>query len=152
MHDRNGYRDGADAVLIIAQAAIAVAFRQHLLLPLDDCLQAIQATIPQFSRSVLHRCFQRHGISRLPLNGIGKGPPKKKVKDCPIGCPHADFAEVQPEEGKQSLLVAIDYTSKVAFAELHPQSKRVVVAEFFRWVLEKLLCRMHTVLIAKLVN
>ena len=49
-----------------------------------------------------------------------------------------DFAEVQTEEGKQYLLVAIERTSQVAFAELHPRAKRVVAAEFLRRVLDKL--------------
>jgi len=48
------------------QEAIIVAFRRHPLLPLDDCLYALQATIPQLTRSSLHRCLQRNGISRLP--------------------------------------------------------------------------------------
>ncbi len=43
-----------------------MAFRRHTLLPLDDCLYALQATIPHLTRSSLHRCLQRHGISRLP--------------------------------------------------------------------------------------
>ena len=55
-------------VLKAEQEAIAVAFRRYTLLALDDCLYALQATIPHLSRSALHRCFQRHGISRLPLN------------------------------------------------------------------------------------
>jgi len=53
-------------VLTPDEEAVAVAFRKHTLLPLDDCLYALQATIPHLSRSALHRCFQRHGISRLP--------------------------------------------------------------------------------------
>ena len=36
------------------------------LLALDDCLYALQATIPHLTRSSLHRLFQRHEISRLP--------------------------------------------------------------------------------------
>ena len=48
------------------QEAMIVALRKHTLLPLDDCLYALQATLPQLTRSSLHRCFQRHGISRLP--------------------------------------------------------------------------------------
>ena len=90
-------------VLSAEQEAIAVAFRRHTLLPLDDCLYALQATIPHLYRSTLHRCFQRHGISRLPLSGDGQSPPKKKFKDYPIGYLHVDFAEVQTEEGKQYL-------------------------------------------------
>ena len=58
-------------VLTAAEEAIAAAFRQHTLLPFDDCLYALQATLPHFSRSALHRCFQRHGISRLPLSDDG---------------------------------------------------------------------------------
>jgi transposase-like protein len=53
-------------VLSIEDEAIIVAFRKHTLLPLDDCLYALQATIPHLTRSSLHRCLQRHGISRLP--------------------------------------------------------------------------------------
>jgi hypothetical protein len=42
--------------------AIIVAFRKHRLLPLDDCLYALQATIPHLTRSSLHRCLQRSQI------------------------------------------------------------------------------------------
>ena len=96
----------ASTVLTPEEKAIAVAFRRHTLLPLDDCLYALQATIPRLSRSALHRCFQRHGISRLPLSEDGQSPPKKRFKDYPIGYLHVDFAEVQTEEGKQYLFVA----------------------------------------------
>ena len=44
------------------------------------------------------------------------------------------------------IFVAIDRTSKVAFAERHPRAKRVVAAEFLRRVLDKLPYRVHTVL------
>ena len=75
----------ASTVLTVEQEASAVAFRQHTLLPLDDCFYALQATIRRLSRSALHRCFQRHGISRLPLREEGQSPPKKKFKDYPVG-------------------------------------------------------------------
>ena len=149
---RPGVRDArmgpkpVSTVLNAEQEAIAVAFRRHTLLALDDCLYALQATIPHLSRSALHRCFQRHGISRLPRNEDGQSPPKKKFKDYPVGYLHVDFAEVQAEEGKQYLFVAIDRTSKMAFAELHPRAKRVVAAEFLRRVLDKLPYHVHTVL------
>ena len=90
----------ASTVFTAEQEAIAVAFRRHMLLALDDCLYALQATIPSLSRSALHRCFQRHGISRLPLGEDGQSPPKKKFKDYPFGYLHVDFAEVQTEEGR----------------------------------------------------
>ena len=61
----------ASTVLTAEEEAIAVAFRQHTLLPLDDCLYVLQETIPHLARSALHRYFQRHGVSRLPLNEDG---------------------------------------------------------------------------------
>ena len=62
----------ASTVLTGAEEAIAVAFRRHPLLPLGDCLYTRQAPIPRLSRSAPHRCFQRHGISRLPLSEDGQ--------------------------------------------------------------------------------
>src|SRR5450755_2107080 len=61
-----GPREPKSSVLAVEDEAIIVAFRRHTLLPLDDCLYALQATIPHLTRSSLHRCLQRHGISRLP--------------------------------------------------------------------------------------
>ena len=61
-----GPKAPASSVLSSEKEAIIVAFRKHTLLPLDDCLYALRATIPHLTRSSLHRCLQRHGISRLP--------------------------------------------------------------------------------------
>src|SRR3984957_18965994 len=61
-----GPREPRSTVLSIEDEAVIVAFRQHTLLPLDDCLYALQATISRLTRSSLHRCSQRHGVSRLP--------------------------------------------------------------------------------------
>ena len=105
-----GPRDPKSTVLAVEEEAIIVAFRRHTLLPLDDCLYALQATIPNLTRSSLHRCLQRHGISRLP-DVEGDKPDKKKFKSYPIGYFHIDIAEVQTAEGKLYLYVAIDRTS-----------------------------------------
>jgi hypothetical protein len=67
---------------------------RRTLLPLDDCLYALQPTIPHLARSSLHRCLQRHAISRLP-EVEGDKPSKKKFKRYPIGHFHIDLAEVQ---------------------------------------------------------
>ena len=116
------------------EEAAAVAFRQRTLLPLDDCLYALQEAIPHRSRSARHRLFQHHGRSCLPAEEAPDGPKKKKVKDYPIGYFPVDFAEVRTEDGKQYHLVAIDRTSKRAFAELHPEATAVRTADFWRRV------------------
>ena len=47
----------ASTVPAVKQEAMVVAFRQHTLLPLDNYLYTLQATIPHLSRSALPRSF-----------------------------------------------------------------------------------------------
>src|SRR5262249_34742477 len=117
-----GPKRPSSTVLSIEEEAIVVAFRRHTLLPLDDCLYALQPTIPHLTRSSLHRCLKRHGISRLPqVENESAG--KRKFKTYPIGYFHIDIAEVRTAEGKLYLFVAIDRTSKFAFVEFARQSR-----------------------------
>src|ERR671911_500215 len=104
-----GPKEPRSTVLTVEEEAVIVAFRRHTLLPLDDCLYALQATIPHLTRSSLHRCLQRHGISRLP-EVDGDKPDRRKFKSYPIGYFHIDIAEVRTEQGKLHLFVAIDRT------------------------------------------
>src|SRR4051812_6248762 len=126
-----GPKNPSSTVLAIEQEAVIVAFRRHTLLPLDDCLYALQPTIPHLTRSSLHRCFQRHGVSRLP-DTDGDRPQRSRFKHYPIGYFHIDIAEVRTEQGKLYLLVAIDRTSKFAFVQLHEKATRRIAGDFLR--------------------
>lgn len=66
---------------------------------LDDCLYALEPTLPHLTRFSLHRCLQRHGISLLPEVQSDK-PVKRRFKNYPMGYFHVDSAEVQTSEGK----------------------------------------------------
>src|SRR4249919_4082285 len=132
-------------VLTLDEEAIIVAFRRHTLLPLDDCLYALQPTMPHLTRSSLHRCLQRHDISRLP-EVDGDKPAKKKFKAYPLGYFHVDIAEVQTAEGKLYLFVAIDRTSKFAFVELHQKAGKMAAAAFLRNLIAAVPYRLHIVL------
>jgi transposase InsO family protein len=140
-----GPKQVRSTVLTVEEEAIVIAFRRHTLLPLDDCLYALQSTIPHLTRSSLHRCLQRHGISRLP-DVTGDKPAKKKFKAYPIGYFHIDIAEVHTEEGRLYLFVAIDRTSKFAFAQLHERATRRVAADFLRALIAVVPYKIHTVL------
>jgi transposase InsO family protein len=140
-----GPKQVRSTVLTLEEEAVVVAFRRHTLLPLDDCLYALQPTIPHLTRSSLHRCLQRHGISRLP-EVTGDKPAKKKFKAYPIGYFHIDIAEVHTEEGRLHLFVAIDRTSKFAFAQLHEKATRQVAADFLRALIAAAPYKVHTVL------
>ena len=140
-----GPKDARSTVLSIAEEAVIVAFRRHTLLPLDDCLYALQPSIPHLTRSSLHRCLQRHGISQLP-QVEGEASAKRKFKTYPIGYFHIDIAEVRTAQGKLYLLVAIDRTSKFAFVEMHEKVARRTATDFLRHLVAAVPYKVHTVL------
>ena len=142
---RTGPINATSTTLSIEEEAVVVAFRRHTLLPLDDCLYALQATIPHLTRSTLHRCLQRHGISRLP-EVEGDKPDRRKFKSCPIGYFHIDIAEVRTEQGQLYLFVAIDRTSKFAFCELHERATTRIAADFLKALIKAVPYKIHTVL------
>ena len=79
-----------------------IAFQRLTLLPVDDCLYALQPSIRHLTRSALRRCLQRHGISRLP-DIQGDKPQRQRFKHYSIGFFHMDIAKVQAAEGKALL-------------------------------------------------
>jgi len=139
-----GPRTPRSTVLSADEETLIVAFRRHTLLPLDDCLYALQATVPQLTRSSLHRLFERHDVSRLPQAEGAR--PRQAFKAYPLGYIHVDFAEVWTDEGKLYLFVAIDRVSKYAFAELHERATRRTAADFLRRLIAHVPYTIHTVL------
>jgi transposase InsO family protein len=146
LNDRKtGPKEPRSTVLSVEEEAIIVAFRRHTLLPLDDCLYALQATIPHLTRSSLHRCLQRHDISRLP-DVEGDKPKRSKFRSYPIGFFHIDIAEVRTEQGRLYMFVAIDRTSKFAFVELHEKAKTATARDFLHRLIAAVPYKIHTVL------
>jgi len=94
-------------VLSVEEEAVVVAFRRHTLLPLDDCLYALQATIPHLTRSSLHRCLQRHGISPVAGTSKATSPPRKSSRLIRSAFFHIDIAEVR-NRGRKALPVRGD--------------------------------------------
>ncbi len=126
---KTGPKQPRSTLLSQAEEALILAFRRHTLLPLDDCLYALKPTLPHLTRSSLHRCLQRHGVSRLPLED-GDKPAKQRFKRYPIGYFHIDIADLRSAEGKRRLFIAIDRTSKFAFARLVERANSKVAAAF----------------------
>jgi hypothetical protein len=108
-------------------------------------LYALQPTLPHLTRSSLHRCLQRHGLSRLP-EIQGDKPAKQVFKSYPIGYFHIDIAEVQTAEGKLYLFVVIDRTSKFAFTQLVQEATRVTASVFLEALIATVPYKIHTVL------
>jgi len=97
-----GPKNPRSSVLSPEDETAIVAFQKRNLLPLDDCLYALQPSIPYLTRSSLYRCLQRHGISRLP-KVQGDRPVRKRFN----GYFHIDIAEMQTAQDKLYLFVAL---------------------------------------------
>jgi len=132
-----GPRERRSSVLSPMEEAAIVALRVQARLPLDDVYIALKDAIPQLARSSLHRCLQRHGISRLPkpvlsfAEGADREKPKK-FKAYEICCFHIDIAELRYEGGKAFLFVAVDRTSKLVFARIYRKATKLAAAAFLK--------------------
>ena len=113
-----GPKQPHSTLLSLEEEAAIVAFRRHTLLPLDDCLYTLQPTIAHLTRSSLHLCLQRHGISRLP-EVEGDKPVRKRFKTYPVGYFHIDIAEVRTAEGKRYLFLINQSASSDKINQLH---------------------------------
>lgn len=91
----------------------------------------------------MHRCLQRHGISRL-LKADREKP--KKFKDYEIGYFHIDIAELRYEGGKGFLHAAVDRTSKLMFARIYRCATKLATADFLKPLVRTMPYKIHTAL------
>ena len=132
-------------VLTPAEEAIVVAFRQKTLLPLDDVLGCLKDAIPNLSRSALHRCLQRHGVSRLPVEETQER--RKRFKSYEIGYVHIDSCELRHAQGKLVMFLAIDRVSKFTYVEFHDSAGKMEGSTFLKAVVRRCFpYKIHTVL------
>ena len=142
---RSGPQEPRSKSLSKVEEASCVYLRKTTRLSLDDCLYTLQDEIPHLKRSNLHRVFQKHGISTLP-NEDSETRETKTFKEYPIGYFHVDIAQVNTEEGRLYMFVAIDRTSKFAYVELHDKSTREVAVQFLENLVDKVPYTIHTIL------
>ncbi|MDB6097007.1 MAG: Integrase, catalytic core [Francisellaceae bacterium] len=102
-----GPKEAHSTVLSLEEETICLSFRKHTLLSLDDCLYALQSSIPKLTRSFLQPLFMRQCISHLPEVKNRKRE-KKQFKDYLIGYFHIDIAKVKTEGGNKSYACQID--------------------------------------------
>ena len=122
---------GYGSVLSNVDEAIIVETRRKTLLPLDDLYDVLKPAIKVLTRSNLHRCLQRHGVSRL----VDLLPPeerreKKKFKDYDPGYLHVDTAQINLNKDKWYLFVAIDRATRYVYVELHNNKRMETAAGF----------------------
>ncbi len=131
-----GCKPGQGSVLTELDEAIIVETRCKTLLPLDDLLDLLAPAIPALTRSNLHRCLQRKGISRL----ADLLPPEEKkqtqsFKDYPPGYLHIDTAQINLDKQKWYLFVAIDRATRYVYVELHDNKRMETATQFLEQTL-----------------
>ena len=146
-----GPKERRGTVLSPMEEAALVALRVQARLPLDDVFVTLKGVIPQLTRSSLHRCLQRHGISRLPKADREK---PKKFEGYEIGylppcgrClrPHIDITELRHEGGKGFLFIAVDRTSKLVFARIYRKATKLATASFPKVLIKAVPYPIHTI-------
>jgi len=140
-----GPHNAHSTVLTSLEEGIIVEFRRRTLLPLDDVLGCLRDTIPNLTRSALHRCLQRHGISRLPASDE-KASKRGRFSETKIGYVHIDSSELRLADGKLHMFLAIDRVSKFTYVEFHTQANTTTGPRFLRGVVAAFPYKIHTVL------
>jgi hypothetical protein len=140
-----GPRAPTSSVLTTVEEAMIVEFRRRTLLPLDDVLGCLRDSIPKLTRSSLHRCLLRHGISRLPQTDVAKSK-KGRFADTKIGYVHIDICELRLSGGKLVMFLAIDRVSKFTYVEFRDDAGKMNGADFLRGVGSAFPYAIHTVL------
>lgn len=122
---------GQGSVLSAVDEAVIVEARRKTLLTLDDLYDLLLPQIPALTRSNLHRCLQRHGISRLTdLLPEEENATRKAFKTYEPGFLHIDTAQINLGKDKFYLFVAIDRATRYVYLELH-DNKRMETATRF---------------------
>jgi len=132
-------------VLTLAEEVMVIEFRRRMLLPLDDVLGCLRDSIPKLTRSSLHRCLERHGISRLPENP-DKASKRGKFAQNVISYVQIDISELRVTQGKLNMFLAIDRVSKFTYDGFHDDAGTMSGAKFLRGVVAAFPYAIHTVL------
>lgn len=142
---KSGPNNPRSTVLTEQEEQIICEFRRVTKFSLDDVFICLMDIIPKMTRSNLHRCLQRHGLSRLPKEDTNKRE-CKKFKDYEIGYVHIDISQLHTEQGKSYMFVAIDRVSKYCYAEIYENMTQENACTFLKNVIADCPFKIHTIL------
>ena len=100
----------------------------------------MRETIPKLTRSALHRCLVRHGISRLPRDE-GSAPKRGRFAETTIGYVHIDHRELRLAQARPHMFLAIGRVPKFAHVAFFGAANKMNGAAFLREVVATSLTR-----------
>lgn len=127
------------------EEALVCELRTELQLPLDDIVEVMRRCVnDRLSRSAIHRCLKRHGLSQRPK------PDKPAVgvfETATVGFIHIDLKHLPAlERRKTYAFVAIDRATRYVYLEIHSRRDADTSAGFLERFLAHFPQAVHTIL------
>ena len=124
---------------------LVIELRKSLALPLDDIVEVMRRCCnPKLSRSAIHRCLKRHGIS---ARAKAPKPPFGAFEDVGIGFIHIDLKHLTKLEGQSSyVFVAIDRATRYVYIEIVTKRSAAIIAGCLERFIACFPYKVHTIL------
>src|SRR5712671_5397772 len=127
------------------EETLVCELRTSLQLPLDDIVEVMRRCVnAKLSRSAIHRCLQRHGVSQR------KKPDRPSVgifEQATVGFIHFDLKHLPALERRKSYaFVAIDRATRYVYVEIHLRRDAKTAASFLNRFLADFPHPVHTIL------
>ena len=128
-----------------AEEEIAVELRTRLALSLDDILAVMRRCLrPGLSRSALHRCLKRRGVSQRPAD---PKPAAHRFDPAPFGYVHIDLKHLTRLEGQPAyVFVAIERATRFVHVEIIAERSGAATAACLEHFLDAFGHPVHTIL------
>jgi transposase InsO family protein len=125
---------------------IAVELRTRLGLSTDDITEVMRRCLrPNISRSALHRCLKRHGVSGRPARQRQK--PSAFETEKPLGFVHIDVKYLTALDRRRAYVyVAIDRATRFVYVEILDSRNAAASAGFLARFLAAFPIAVHTIL------
>jgi IS30 family transposase len=143
--DRSHRPNRLKTSLSAMEETLVCELRTSLQLPLDDIVEVMRRCVnARLSRSAIHRCLHRHGISQR------KKPDRPSVgvfQQTTVGFIHIDLKHLPALERRKSyVFVAIDRATRYVYVEIHRRRDAKTSAGFLTRFLAHFPHRVHTIL------
>jgi hypothetical protein len=127
------------------EEALIVELRRSLALPLDDIVEAMRLCLnPKLSRSGIHRCLKRHGLSAR----LNQQPASAAFQaDTQPGFIHIEIKHLPPlHRQRRYAYVAIERATRFVYLEILPERRADTAAGFLTRFLDRFPLIVHTIL------
>lgn len=143
--DRSAQPHHLHTSLTASEEALVIELRSTLDLPLDDIVEVMRRCVnADLSRSAIHRCLKRHGISSRQTMPRQKA---QAFEASPCGFIHLDIKYLSTLGGKRAYaFVAIDRATRYVYVEILYERSGTTARAFFERFLAHFPHPVHTVL------